>query len=827
MNNMTVSSFLIKNNLIKHKLLIISFLWYLLFLLLPFWIFCQIDTNLTSVKNIILIQKNAEDSLSSNPETSLKNSFLAYKLSIKNSDNTLITNSLKLIALSHKNLGNNYESIKYFKIFIEKNNVSIYDKTLSLNYLGELYRLIGQLNKSIEYHTKSLELAKNKNFEDLIPKIYINIGIVYRNIGDYKTARKYYNDALSISLNNENLINTLQAIGNWNWYLNNNDSALFYYNKAKNEFNKNPNLSKSIEVGILNNIGNAYRSKKSYDLAFEFYNKALFISNKINNNNLKAVILKNIGITHYENKNNLLAIKYLKGSNQFAKKSNLKRIIIENHHYLYKIYSNNGNYKLALENFIKFDNQEDSVFFNDNNFKISELEIKYKNKENQEIINNLKFNKEQNIKLFITIFSIILIIIIVLLYKQFKYHKKESKTRLDFNNELQKLNEELIIQNKKILENKIQISDSEILFRTIFEDSPLGKILLDPNGNILKINDALMSIIGFNVNKELILQNIFQFPFLKKSSILNSFSEAISDKKVVFGESNIRNNNGKQILLAYHISPILNENGKLVKIHAVATDITEEKRKEQILIESQKQLKELNATKDKFLSIIAHDIKNPFNAIMGFSNLLKDDYDSFTNEERMQFISNISQASEDVFNLLENLLKWSWTQSGKISFSPQNIDINDICNETLALVKLQAERKKIEIQTELRIPLMVFADTNMLKTVFRNIISNAIKFTPNEGKIFISYLIFNNKLASHNQFVQICIKDTGIGISTENLSKLFKIEEKITSKGTNGENGTGLGLILCKEFVNKNGGEIWVESEENNGSSFYFTIPMI
>lgn len=784
-----------------------------------------IDTVKSNENNIKSISHFAEENLYSNPEISLKFAKIAYKLSLENKSTDLINNALRLMALANKNLGSNYESIRYFNILIEQKNINDSAKVMALNNLGELYRFVGQLNTAMDFQINALDLAKHSKQDNQLPDIFINIGIIYRNIGDYKTARKYYNDALSISNKNANkraIINSLQAIGNWHWYSNNNDSALYYYTKAKEVYDKNKEISKSVEAGILNNIGNAYRNKNNLGLALNYYNKALEICIIINDNNLKSVVLKNIGILYLKKGNNIIAINNLKLSNEIAERLNLKRVVIENYQHLYEVYKNSGNYKLALESYIKYDNQKDSVFLNDKNYRISELEIKYKNKENQEIINRLQLNKDKNIKIFSAIISFILIVIIILLYKQFKYHKKESALRLQYNLNLEKLNAELKIQNDKINENRIQISDSEILFRTIFEDSPLGKILLDPNGNILKINDSLLKILGFTVSKELISQSIFQFPFLKKTKIINSFSEAINSKQVIFGESLLRNNAGKNIYLDYHISPIFNELGELVKIHAVATDITEEKRQEQIIVDSEKKLKELIATKDKFLSIIAHDIKNPFNAIMGFSNLLKDDYESFTNEERLQFITNISQASEDVFNLLENLLKWSWAQSGKIAFIPQSINLTDICNETLSLVKLQSDKKNIKIISELDSDIMVYADANMIRTVLRNLLSNAIKFTPNDGLIMLTYSLL---IKPEKKLLQICIKDSGVGMTKEIQSKLFKIEEKITSKGTNGENGTGLGLILCKEFVNKNGGEIWAESEENNGSKFCFTIP--
>jgi signal transduction histidine kinase len=222
--------------------------------------------------------------------------------------------------------------------------------------------------------------------------------------------------------------------------------------------------------------------------------------------------------------------------------------------------------------------------------------------------------------------------------------------------------------------------------------------------------------------------------------------------------------------------------------------------------------------KDKFFSIIAHDLKNPFNAIVGFANLLYEAYDNFDDHQRKTFIKNICEASDSTFKLLQNLLEWSKTQTGKMEINPEKIDVEMAIRENIAVLKSAADNKKIKIKTSVPENSFVYADNNMVKAVIRNLISNAIKFTGFDGKIEISA-----KISGGN--VEVCVADTGVGIKPADLLRLFRIADHFKTKGTENEDGSGLGLILCKEFVEKNGGKIWVESKPGAGSKFKFTLP--
>jgi len=242
------------------------------------------------------------------------------------------------------------------------------------------------------------------------------------------------------------------------------------------------------------------------------------------------------------------------------------------------------------------------------------------------------------------------------------------------------------------------------------------------------------------------------------------------------------------------------------------------RQKEEILIHRD-ELELANASKDKFFSIIAHDLKSPFNSILGFSEHLVEQVAKKNYENIEDFAEIILKSSQTALNLLSNLMEWAQSQTGRMKFSPEQLDLTNLINDTVTQFENTALQKEIVIAKSLPHGLLVFADNSMLSTVLRNLISNAIKFTYQGGKIRIS--------AEKNQNeIKISVADTGKGISNEVLNKLFQIDGNITTPGTQNETGTGLGLILCKEFVEKHNGKIWVESKEKEGSEFYFTIPV-
>jgi signal transduction histidine kinase len=248
--------------------------------------------------------------------------------------------------------------------------------------------------------------------------------------------------------------------------------------------------------------------------------------------------------------------------------------------------------------------------------------------------------------------------------------------------------------------------------------------------------------------------------------------------------------------------------------------MTSRKKAEEALRENEIRLNELNASKDKFFSIISHDLKSPFNSILGFSELLVEKIQNKDLEAIEEYALIIQKASTRAMDLLLNLLVWSRSQTGKMEFKPENIEIGSLINAATDLLTDTAKQKSITISNEGQQNVIVFADKAMISTILRNLISNAIKFTFPGGKVVISAEQKKNE-------IEITVIDNGIGIKKEVIRKLFHIDESYSTTGTQNEMGTGLGLLLCKEFIEKHGGKIGVESEEGKGSTFCFTIPIV
>lgn len=260
-----------------------------------------------------------------------------------------------------------------------------------------------------------------------------------------------------------------------------------------------------------------------------------------------------------------------------------------------------------------------------------------------------------------------------------------------------------------------------------------------------------------------------------------------------------------------------------VKVRRKTNDLHREieyrKKVEDTLRESEGKLKELNASKDKFFKIIAHDLRNPVNVSLGFSELLSKNYKSFDDAKKEKFINSIYQATSNINNLLENLLQWSLSQTDRIKISPSEQDIDDVLKTNLLLLEENIESKEISVELRSTAEQKVLVDPDMLETIVRNILTNAIKFTPKRGNIYIQTRDISD---TH---VEVMFKDSGVGMSAEQIDGLFKIQEAGSTTGTDGEKGTGLGLLLCHEFIEKNKGEIWAESEENKGASIFIKLP--
>jgi signal transduction histidine kinase len=233
---------------------------------------------------------------------------------------------------------------------------------------------------------------------------------------------------------------------------------------------------------------------------------------------------------------------------------------------------------------------------------------------------------------------------------------------------------------------------------------------------------------------------------------------------------------------------------------------------------TQRELQEANAAKDKFFSIIAHDLRSPFTALVGMSQFLANGIDNLDAQTAKEFLEGMHRSSKNAFNLLENLLEWSRVQTGRLPMKPETLNVRELVDEILNLFQVNISNKQLQIDNRLDEYVPVYADRNAVQAIFRNLLSNAIKFTPREGTVELD----SHPLDGRRAFI---VKDNGVGMDEDTRQDLFRIDVRHSSTGTNKERGTGLGLILCREFVERNGGEINVESEPDRGTLFTFTLP--
>jgi PAS domain S-box-containing protein len=424
-----------------------------------------------------------------------------------------------------------------------------------------------------------------------------------------------------------------------------------------------------------------------------------------------------------------------------------------------------------------------------------------------------------------------------------------------------------IVNKVKHLANQT-ILDERNQLKTLINNIPDQVFIKDKKCRFIVVNNKTIEQLGKKHEKEILNKTDLDFfPKEEASVFMQQETEIIKTGIPLMNVENTRLVNGKEEYFLQTKCPIINSKGETIGLLGIVRDITAQKKaeldlkrynvlleernkyigeqaeelksqtedlieanallvKKQELIQKQaseleqnnEQLSILNATKDKFFSIIAHDLRNPFNTVIGFSEILLQSFRRFPEEKIEKFLSFIHTSSISGNDLLSNLLMWSRSQSGTISFKPENLELSVIILETINLLEATAHQKGITLHKNFQTNIFCWFDENMMKTVIRNLVSNAIKFTPQDGKISIS-------IEKSEKLITVSVSDTGVGIPKENLHKLFHIDSNFSTKGTSNESGTGLGLILCREFVEKHSGKIWVESEEGKGSTFRFTLP--
>jgi signal transduction histidine kinase len=693
---------------------------------------------------------------------------------------------------------------------------------LSSYMLGFCHFLSSDYNKSLYYYKRSLDSYGVLGNRQRIAACLNNIGIIYENQGDYTLALENYQKSFKIyeeagymkeastCLLNIGIIYEIQ--GNF-------PLSLKYYKeslKIYEEINVKPE-----EADCLLSIGLIYATQGNYPMSLEYIQKSLKINEEIGDKQQTANCLNSIGIIYDEQANYTLALTYYQKSLKITEETDYRQGEAYCYNNIGEIYKKQKKYTSALSYYLQSlkisEESEDkrgmavtmnnigTIYYHQANF---DLALDYFQKA-------LKISEEINEKLFISdsytnLGSLYL--------ARFNYKKALNYTQksLEIAREYEFLNEQ-----KRIYLQLSEIYTAIKDYKNALENYILYK----------EFNDSIFN--EKNIQKITGLE--YQYEFEKEKQAIELEQQK---KDVITAEKSKRQ---KILSIASILGFFLVTSLGLVVlrnfIHKRKANLILEKQKlqieetnEELIVQKEEiqnfafELEIANKTKDKFFSIIAHDLKSPISALMSFSDLLLKKHTTYDIEKRETYIKIINDSSIKTLKLLDNLLAWAQSQTGVISFTPEIINISELITEIISLFEEPAENKEINLIVNAEKDLSVEADKNMIDTVLRNLISNAIKFTSKKGDITVTSQTIRDE--KNQEFAEISVKDSGVGIPQKIQTKLFKITESVTTKGTEEETGTGLGLILCKEFIEKHGGEIWFESEVNKGSKFIFRIPL-
>jgi len=383
----------------------------------------------------------------------------------------------------------------------------------------------------------------------------------------------------------------------------------------------------------------------------------------------------------------------------------------------------------------------------------------------------------------------------------------------------------VILRVDRELRNEIRLKKAEQDLRqresylsAIIENHPGLVCLKNNEGRILMVNNGFASFWGFNKADEIIGKTALEvLPRGYAEKLLATETLVLRKKEPVFLELPIFNDGHTKWFVTYK-SPVMNGGGSPIGTVEISIDITQRKEAEEKIKENEKRLLELNSDKDRFMSILAHDLKSPFNCVIGLSEILMEQVESKNLEGIGKYAKTIMESSQQVMELLSNLMEWSRSQTGRMAFNPEPTNLECLINEIRNLFNEMACQKSINLSSMVDSLIKINLDRAMIGTVLRNLITNAIKFTPYGGSVKVS-------ASGNKEEITVKVADNGIGIPKSIQKRLFRIDENYTTPGTNNEQGSGLGLLLCKEFVEKHGGRIWIESEPGMGSTFYFSLP--
>ncbi len=704
---------------------------------------------------------------------------------------------------------------KALDIYTQLNNKK--EQAICLLIISNQLKKISKYDEALSKSFKALELSTDIKDSLFIAKSNYSLAMTYyekdellKSKNHLEVAVKYFsakNNKNGIIDSNNQLGLILIEDGNFN-------EALDYFFDKLDKSILNDNVAE--RASALKNIGLVHSKKNNFKEAINFQLKAYELLKDSNDVKTKCFLLNTIGVLYLETNDFDNSEKYLNEALILALSSNLLNDISTSHFNLYSLYSRIDKPNKALKNYVLYSNYQDSLNAINTNDKISGIEAKYlisqKDKEidiliERKQIDDYEARKQKHISYAFFMGFIFILIILIILIIQFKLKQKTNKL-------LKQQKDEIIAQSEKLFELSI-----------IADQTDNAIMIMDNNGDFKWLNKGFTTLYGYTLDDYIGSKGGNLTLTSSHSNIKQIISDCLETKKTIVYINKHITKNGKSIWLQTNITPIIDENGNVIKLAAIESEVTSlieaEKRisdTNKKLIDSESNLRKVAETKDKFFSIIAHDIKNPFGIILGYSDLIIEDFKDLDKDTILKYIKTIHSSSEKLFQLLEQLLLWSRAQNGSLEFIPERIALSRLVNNNITILHSNADSKNIKVINRIPDDLSIFADELMLNTIFRNLISNAIKFSEKNKEITID-------ASRINGHTQIEVKDQGIGINENDITKLFKSNFNSSTVGTYNEKGSGIGLSLCHEFTKRHNGNIWVESETNKGSAFFFTIP--
>jgi signal transduction histidine kinase/Tfp pilus assembly protein PilF len=638
--------------------------------------------------------------------------------------------------------------------------------------LSQLYQSVS-LEKSLEYDLQNAALQEKLGSTRNLSGTLNNIGVTYYMMGNYARSLEYFDRSLDIyeSLDDTlNIVKTLNNLGVISQVTGQFSLAIDYLQRSlifKLQLNDTLSTAKT-----LNNIGVIYKDVGNFDDARNFYLQALKYYTILDDKQGISVVYNNLGQLYELEKDFKNALQFLEKSLELKRITNDERGIGNT-------LNNMGNISLSKGDLDKAEKLYGEA-----------AEIRERTGDLHGLAST--YNSTGNLYL-----------------KRKQYDKAEAF---------------FLKSNSIALEHGFLViirRNMESLAELYTQSGNLAKAI-DHYQKAIAIRD---SIFRDDLKKQ--LNNLkVQYELEKNQQELELLRRENQIKALELSNAQ----RGQFLLLLLVLTLVLiivflvlyQQNRNKKRINLQLKDYNREL--ETRVKERTSKLEEANATKDRFFSIIAHDLRSPFNGLIGFTDLLHDSYDELTDEEKKEFIKLLKDSTNDVYKLLENLLKWAATQTGKLVLSKENINIEKIVNEIVESSKPNSNKKAIDLHTRIMTGKEAFADAETVKSAIRNLLSNAIKFTHKGGRVDIT-VGEKHDGATGKPCIEISIEDNGVGMKEEDMQQLFKLQRKVRSSGTDNESGTGLGLILVKEFVEKNDGTISVESQKGRGSRFAFTIP--